>query len=121
MSKLEDMKRELASRMLSWHENEMGIKPSRVSVSADGELVFVRFKDVLCQSELSLIREMGGKELLREMNQRLCEEEFPAICEIVSQSTGLALVEVHSVTSLHLLEKLYILTLDRKLQEACDD
>lgn len=120
MGKVEEIKKALALRMGAWHESEMGIIPSKVTVTVDGELVLVRFKDVLCQSELNLIQGGGGKELLREINQRLCEEEFPTISEIVSQLTGLELMEIHSATSMRLHEKIYILTLNRPLQEACD-
>ena len=117
--KVEEIIKALSLRMASWHESEMGVKPSRVTVMMDAELVFIRFKDVLCQSELNLIQESGGKELLREINQRLCEEEFPAISAIIRQETGLELMEIHSSTSMRLHEKIYILTLDRPLQEAC--
>lgn len=120
MSKAEMIKKELALRLASWHENEMGVKPANVTVTIDDELVFIRFKGVLCPSELHMIQENGGKELLREINDRLCEEEFPAISMIIRQMTGLELMEIHSSTSMRLHEKIYILTLDRPLQEACD-
>ena len=122
MSKVEEIKKALALRMDSWHENEMGIKPSKVTVTVDGELVFIRFKDVMCPSELSLIQESGGKDLMREINERLCEEEFPAISVMVRELTGLELLEIHSETNLHLHEKIYILILNRPLLEGgCND
>lgn len=102
--------------MNSWHENEMGVKPSKVTVMIDGELVLIRFKDVLCPSELHLIQESGGKDLLKEVDQRLCEEEFPAISAIVRELTGLELLEIHSEANLHLQEKILILILNRPLQ-----
>lgn len=117
--KFEKLKKDLALRLEHWHETEMGIKPSTVTVNIDGELIYVRFKDVLCQLELNLIQEGGGKDLLMEINQRLCEEEFPTISGIVSLLTGLELIEIHSATSMRLHEKIYILTLDSPLQEAC--
>lgn len=116
MSKVEMIKKELAMRLASWHENEMGIRPSKVTAVIDGELVFIRFKEVLCPSELNLIQESGGKDLLREIDERLCEEEFPAISAIIRELTGLELLEIHSEANLHLQEKLFILTLDRPLQ-----
>ena len=120
MSKVEIIKKELALRLASWHENEMGVKPSNVTVAVDGELVLIRFKGVLCPSELHMIQENGGKELLREINDRLCEEEFPAISRIIQDLTGLELLQIQSEANMHLHEKIYILTLNRSLQEACD-
>lgn len=120
MSKVEMIKKELALRLASWHENEMGVKPSEVTVTVDGELVFIRFKGVLCPSELHMIQENGGKELLREINDRLCEEEFPAISVMIRDLTGRELLEIQSEINMHLHEKIYILTLNRPLQEACD-
>lgn len=111
------LKADLSERMAEWYEKEMGMRPSGVKVASEGEMVFVRFKNVLCPSEVNLSTQKAGRELIREVNERLCQQALPTVKEIVSEITGSELLDLQVEVNLPLHEKIYILTLDRPLQE----
>lgn len=113
MSGLGSSKAEISRRLLCWYEADMGIRPSKVSIASDEEMVFVRFKDAIWPSEINLGAGGQGKGLIREVNERLCEHAFGAIKGIIFELTGAELLELHVEDNVHLHEKVYVLTLDR--------
>jgi uncharacterized protein YbcI len=112
------LKAELSERMASWYEKEMGMRPSAVKVTAEDEMVFSRFKDVLSPSVLNLSTLEPGRRLFREVIECLCRETFPAVKAIVSEITGRELLDMQVEINLHINEKIYILTLDRPLEKS---
>ncbi|MCR4287474.1 MAG: DUF2294 domain-containing protein [Deltaproteobacteria bacterium] len=120
MRSFETIKEKLAERIYRWYEEEMGITPSSVSVMTDGELMFIRFKNVISRSEVILSGEPSGKELLREVNERLSMEVLFDVSEIVYEFTGLGVQELRIDDSYHLREKTYILTLNGRLEDLDD-
>ena len=111
------LKAELSKRLAAWYEREMGMRPSEVKITSEGEILFIRFKDVLSPSEINLSTQKAGKELIREVNERLCQQAFPRVKEIISELTGLELLDLQVESNLLLHEKLYVLILNRPLQE----
>lgn len=109
------LKKELSQRMASWHEKEMGMRPSEVKITSEGEILFIRFKNVFCPSEVNLSDQKAGKKLIREVNDRLCQQAFPLIKKIIVELMGMELLNLQVDINLPLHEKLYILTLDRPL------
>jgi len=111
------LKTELSERMAKWYEKEMGMWPSEVKIASEGEVLLVRFKGVISPSEISLSTHKAGRKLLMEVNERLCQEEFMVVKDIISELTGLILIDIQVEVNTHLHEKIYILTLDRPLLE----
>jgi uncharacterized protein YbcI len=112
------LKEELSERMASWYESEMGMRPSAVKVASQDEMVFSRFKDVLSPSVLNLSTQATGRRLLKDVTESLCRETFPTVKGIVSEITGLELLDMQVEVNLPLNEKIYILTLDRPLEKS---
>lgn len=111
------LKTELSERMAEWYEKEMGMRPSGVKIASEGEVLFLRFKNVLSPSEINLSSYKAGKRLMREVNDKLCREEFMVVKDIIFELTGLGLIDIQVEVNIPLHEKIYILTLDHPLQE----
>ena len=109
------LKSELANRLTEWYEKEMGMRPSGVTITPEGNILFIRFKDVISPSEISLNTHKAGKKLLMEVNERLCREEFLVVQNIISELAGLILIDFQVEVSIPLHEKIYILTFDREI------
>ncbi len=103
----------LSREMLKWYKKEMGIEPTGVEVTVSDNIFFVRFKGVVTPSEVNLSQKKGGKDLLREIDDRLCESIFPELKEMVREITGHELLDLQVETNLPLNERIYVLTLDR--------
>lgn len=103
----------LSERMAKWYEREMGMWPSEVKIVSESEVLFIRFKNVISPSEISLSSHKAGRKLLMEVNERLCKETFPVVRDIISELTGLILKDIQVEVNIGLHEKIYILTLDR--------
>ncbi len=103
--------------MAQWYEKEMGMRPSEVKITSEGEMLFIRFKNVLCPSEINLSGQEAGQRLLREVNDRLCRQAFPLVKKIIVELTSVELLNLQVEFNLPLHEKLYILTLDRPLTQ----
>ncbi len=107
----------LSRRMARWYEEEMGMEPSAVEVTTSGHLLFVRFKGVITPSEANLSLKKDGKDLLREINERMCEGIFPRIKAIVKDLTGCELLDLQVESNLPLNERIYVLTLNKPVDE----
>ncbi len=105
----------LSEHMAKWYEREMGMWPSEVKIVSESEVLFIRFKNVISPSEISLSSHKAGRTLLMEVNERLCKETFPVVHDIISELTGLILLDIQVEVNIRLHEKIYILTLDRLL------
>lgn len=110
------LKADLSKRMAEWYEKEMGMRPSEVKIASEGEVLFLRFKDVVSPSEINLNTHKAGRRLMMEVNERLCREEFLVVKDIISELTGLDLIDIQVEVNIPLHEKIFILTFDRPLQ-----
>ena len=93
------------------------MRPSEVTITSEDKVLFIRFKYVISPSEINLSTQKAGRELIREVNERLCQQAFHRVKEIISELTGLELLDIQVESNLLLHEKLYVLTLNRPLQE----
>jgi len=91
----------------------MGLYPSEVTITSEGKVLFVRFKDAVSPSEVNLSSHKAGKKLLREVTDKLCQDQFPTLKDIIYELTERELLEVQVEINIALREKIYILTLDR--------
>lgn len=95
----------------------MGMEPSGVEVTTSGHFLFIRFKGVITPSEVNLSLKKNGKNLLKEINERICEGIFPGIKKIIKDLTGLDLLDLQVESNLPLNERIYILALNEPMDE----
>lgn len=117
MDSFKGIEKILSQKMAHWYGQNMGFFPSDVTVTSEGKVFFVRFKDAVSQSEIDLSSYKAGRELLRDLMDRLSQSQFPALNEILYELTGRKLLELQVEVNVALHEKIYLLTIDRPLQE----
>jgi uncharacterized protein YbcI len=99
---LQKLSSSLAASIARFEEEEMGVKPARVTVMVEEDLVMVHLKEVLSLSERALASTESGQALLQRFNTSLINAgSFPSIRDQVSQALQREVVEVQiSLSSL---------------------
>jgi uncharacterized protein YbcI len=99
---LQQLSTSLAESIARFEEEEMGVRPARVTVMVEEDLVMVHLKEVLSPSERALASTESGQALLQRFNTSLINAgSFPSIRDQVSQALQREVVEVQiSLSSL---------------------
>ena len=88
---------ELAQALQEFWEDYTGVRPARVRVVADEQTVAVCLEQVLTPAERELASTQDGREILRELEERVLEQAKPYLQQLIEgamQQEGI-LGEVH--------------------------
>lgn len=97
---VEQLSASLAQAIARFEEEEMGIRPSRVRVLVEDDLVMVHLKEVLSPSERALAGTEAGQAVLQRFNARLLDGgSSPSIRQQVAQALGRQVVDVQTTLS----------------------
>ena len=97
---VEQLSSSLAQTIARFEEEEMGIRPSRVTVMVEEDLVVVHLREVLSLSERALARTEAGQAMLQRFNTLLFNSgSSPSVMEQVSQVLRREVVEVQTSLS----------------------
>lgn len=97
---VEQLSSSLARTISRFEEEEMGVRPSRVTVMVEEDLVVVHLREVLSPSERALARTEAGQAMLQRFNTLLFNSgSSPSVMEQVSQVLRREVVEVQTSLS----------------------
>lgn len=97
---VEELSASLAEVIGRFEAEEMGARPTRVSVMVQDELVVVHLKGVLSPSERDLAKTQTGQAILQRFNNRLFGAgSSPSIREQVAASVGKPVLGVQTALS----------------------
>ena len=87
----------LARTIARFEEEEMGVRPSRVTVMVEEDLVVVHLREVLSPSERALARTEAGQAMLQRFNTLLFNSgSSPSVMGQVAQVGRREVVEVQT-------------------------
>ncbi|MBL7199015.1 MAG: DUF2294 family protein [Anaerolineae bacterium] len=93
----QDLCADLAQALQEFWEDYTGVRPVRVRVVADEQTVAVCLEQVLTPAEREMASTQDGRELLRELEERVLEQAKPYLQQLIEgamQQEGI-LGEVH--------------------------
>jgi len=97
---VEKLSSSLAETIARFEEEEMGVRPSRVTVVVEDDLVIVHLRDILSPSERALARTEAGQAMLQRFNTLLFNSgSSPSVMEQVAQVLKRQVVEVQTSLS----------------------
>ena len=97
---LDQLSASLAEAIARFEEEEMGVRPTRVKVLVEEDLVMVHLKEVLSPSERVLARTEAGQIILQKFNARLFDGgSSPSIREQISQALQRQVLDVQTTLS----------------------
>ena len=97
---VEQLSSSLARIITCFEEEELGARPSRVTVMVEGDLVVVHLLEVLSPSERALARTEAGQTMLQRFNTLLFNSgSSPSAMEQVAQVLGREVIEVQTSLS----------------------
>ena len=82
MESLKDLEQEISQKMSDFYEKELGLRPSGVHTAIQGDLIIIRFENVLSPSEINLITQESGKRLIKEIHELVLfhQSQLPDNC-----------------------------------------
>ncbi|WP_315122407.1 DUF2294 domain-containing protein [uncultured Clostridium sp.] len=94
----------------------MGRGPKEIKTIIYGDMIIVRLKGFLSQSEKKLAENTQGVKLIKEVRTALFENERGYFDNLVKEITNVNVVSAHSDVSTRTGEKIIILTVDEDLE-----
>ncbi len=97
---VEQLSSSLARTIARFEEEEMGVRPSRVTVMVEDDVVIVHLREVLSPSERALARTEAGQAMLQRFNTLLFNSgSSPSVMAQVAQVLRREVVEVQTSLS----------------------
>ena len=115
MESLEDLELAISQKMSDFYEKELGLRPSGVHTAIQGDLIIIRFENVLSPSEINLITQESGKRLIKEMHERLARQILPGLQSILRHLTGTEPVGLDIELHERSREKIFLITIEAPL------
>ena len=93
----QNMCADLAQALQEFWEDYTGVRPARVRVVADEQSVAVCMEQVLTPAEREMASTQDGREMLRELQERVLEQAKPYLQQLIEEATQQVgiLAEVH--------------------------
>ena len=95
--------------------DQRGPKEARTHIIED--MVLARLKGVLTPAEEQLIKSADGVELIKKVRSTLVENGKPILFQVVSNITGVKVLDLHTDISTATGERVFVFMLDRDLEK----
>jgi uncharacterized protein YbcI len=115
MESLKDLEQVISQKLSDFYEKELGLRPSGVHTAIQGDLIIIRFENVLSPSEINLITQESGKRLIKEMHERLARQILPGLQSILRYLTGTEAVGLDIELHARSREKIFLITIETPL------
>jgi uncharacterized protein YbcI len=116
MESLKDLEQKISQKMSDFYEKEMGLRPSGVHTTIQGDLIITRFENALSPSEINLITQDSGKRLIKEVHERLARQILPGLQSILRHLTATEAVGLDIELHERSREKIFLITMETPLE-----
>lgn len=97
-------------------EEQMGEYADTVTTKVVGDVIIVRFKDVLSPAEKYMINNQQGGAVIKDLKEKLFEKVKPFLGAIIKNLTAAEVVDIHSSFEAETGERVEVFTLDKDLE-----
>ncbi len=114
---LKELEAEISQAVIRFEKEVMGRGPLETKTYLLDDLVLIRLKGVLTQSELKLSETNDrprGRYLLKQVRQELLDHGRPVLEDIIRDVLGVEIRSLHTDISTKTGERVIVLTLERK-------
>lgn len=105
----------ICTSITSFEKEHMGRGPKETRVYIIEDMVFVRLIGVLTPAEKQLAKSVQGADLIKRSRVELLESSRYLLEKIITDSTGLGVVSLHTDISTKTGERVIIFALDGKM------
>lgn len=110
-----ELESEISQAFVRFEKEYMGRGPLETKTYILGDLILIRLKGVLTQSEMKLAEttdRQRGRFLLKQVRQELLDHARPVIENIIREILGVEIRSLHTDISTKTGERIIVLTLD---------
>ena len=115
MESLKDLEQKISQKMSDFYQKDLGLRPSGVHTAIQGDLIIIRFENALSPSEINLITQESGKQLIKEMHERLAQQILPGLQSILRHLTAAEAVGLDIELHERSREKIFLITIKAPL------
>lgn len=97
MADTRDLQADVMQALQDFWESYAGVRPARVRVVSDQQVIAVWLEDVLSPAERQMAGTQAGRAALQEFGARILEQARPGLQQVVGEvmGQGVALAEIH--------------------------
>ncbi len=107
----------ISEAMVQFEIDYMGRGPKEARIHIIEDMVLVRLKGVLTPAEQQLTPSADGVELIKKVRSTLVETGKPILFQVISDITGLKVLDLHTDISTATGERVFVFMLDRDLEK----
>lgn len=108
---------EISAAITQFEKDHLGRGPKEARTYIIQDMVLIRLKGVLTPAEEMLAKDGSGAQLIKQVRMRLIESSRPLLEKIILDKTGVVVTTVHTDISTRSGERIFVLGLDRNLEE----
>ncbi len=106
----------ISEAIIEFEREFMGREPIEISTNIIKDAIFVRLKGVLTPAEEQLAKTLEGAESIKKIRIQLLEGAIVLLRNIIVETTGCRIKNLHSYISVKTGERIIIFVLDRNLE-----
>jgi len=108
-----ELESEISQAIVRFEKEQMGRGPLETRTYIIDDMVLIRLTNVLTPAERNLAAESErGRELIKEMRQRLIEKSRPLLDAFIKDITGVNVISLHTDISSRTGERVFVFTLE---------
>jgi len=112
-----ELEAQISDALVQFEINYMGRGPKEAKSHIIEDMVLARLKGVLTPAEEQLTKSADGLELIKKVRSTLVENGKHILFKVVSDITGVKVLDLHTDISTATGERVFVFTLDRDLEK----
>ncbi len=113
-----ELEAQISEAMVKFEVDYMGRGPKETRSHIIEDMVLVRLQGVLTKAEEQLTKSADGVELIKKMRSTLVENGKPILFQVISDITGVKVLDLHTDISTATGERVFVFMLDRDLEKS---
>jgi uncharacterized protein YbcI len=107
---------DISTAMTKFEKEHLGRGPKNVRTYIIEDMILIRLIGVLTPAEQKLATEVDGAQIVKQTRRRLIESSRSIIENIIKDTTGAKVQSLHTDISSRTGERIFVLGLDRNLE-----
>jgi uncharacterized protein YbcI len=112
-----EIEAEISRALVQFEIDYMGRGPKEARAHIIEDMLVVRLKGVLTPAEEQLTKTADGGELVKKMRAILIEKAKPLLYQVVSDISGVKILDLHTDISTASGERVFVFTLESNLEK----